>query len=339
MDSLSQIVLGASIAELTIGKKIGNRALLWGAIAGTIPDLDVLSQYFLDDFLALTYHRGFSHSLIFCLLFAPLLGLLLKKIHSRSGVTFRDGFVMSFWCFLTHIALDCCTSWGTQVFWPFEPRLSTNSVFVVDPLYTLPFLILLITLLFINKNSAVRRKINAVALTLSTAYLLLGMVVKLGVNDVFKNAFAKQEIEVINFETRPTPLNTILWTANAEVEDGYYLGFYSVLDSDEEIEFVYVPKRHELLSEIKNDANVKRVIRMTQGWYSVEQTDSCLVVNDLRFGQPNGWNSEPDDFVFQYVLLPSDKGIHVVVPDPPKPGKDEVMPLLTILYDRAMGNK
>jgi inner membrane protein len=165
------------------------------------------------------------------------------------------------------------------------------------------------------------------------------MVVKLGVNDVFKNAFAKQEIEVINFETRPTPLNTILWTANAEVEDGYYLGFYSVLDSDEEIEFVYVPKRHELLSEIKNDANVKRVIRMTQGWYSVEQTDSCLVVNDLRFGQPNGWNSEPDDFVFQYVLLPSDKGIHVVVPDPPKPGKDEVMPLLTILYDRAMGNK
>lgn len=339
MDSLSQIVLGASIAELTVGKKIGNRALLWGAIAGTIPDLDVLSQYFLDDFLALTYHRGFSHSLVFCLLFAPLLGWLFKKIHSRSGVTFRDGFAMAFWCFLTHIALDCCTSWGTQVFWPLEPRLSTNSVFVVDPLYTLPFLVLLITILFINKKSPIRRKINALALTLSTAYLLLGMVIKMGVDDVFQSAFAKQGIDVVQFETRPTPLNTILWTANAEVEDGYLLGFYSILDADEDIDFIYVPKRHELLSEIREDNNVQRVIRMTQGWYSVEQTDSCLVVNDLRFGQPNAWDSEPDEFVFQYVLQPSNDGIHVVVPDPPKPGKDEVMPLLTALFERAMGKK
>jgi inner membrane protein len=339
MDSLSQIVLGASVGELTLGKKIGNKALLWGAIAGTIPDLDVLSQYFMDDFLALTYHRGFSHSLVFCLLFAPVLGILVKKIHAKKGVTFKDGVLMSFWCFLTHIALDCCTSWGTQVFWPFEPRLSTNSVFVVDPLYTLPFLILLVVLMFFRKDSRTRRNLNMFALTLSTAYLFLGMVIKSGVNEVFENAFSKQGIPVIKFETRPTPLNTILWTANAEVNDGYYLGFYSIFDADQEMDFIFVPKRHELLAEIRNDDNVQRVLNMTQGWYSVEQTDSCLVVNDLRFGQPNGWDSKPDDFVFQYVLQPSENGIHVIVPDPPRPGKGEIEPLLAALLDRIMGNK
>ena len=42
MDSLTQIVLGAAVGEATLGRKVGNKALLWGAIAGTIPDLDVV---------------------------------------------------------------------------------------------------------------------------------------------------------------------------------------------------------------------------------------------------------------------------------------------------------
>ena len=42
MDSLTQVVLGAAVGEAALGKKIGNRAIVWGGIAGTIPDLDVL---------------------------------------------------------------------------------------------------------------------------------------------------------------------------------------------------------------------------------------------------------------------------------------------------------
>ena len=44
MDSLTQIVLGASVGEAALGRKVGNRAMVWGAIAGTIPDLDVISN-------------------------------------------------------------------------------------------------------------------------------------------------------------------------------------------------------------------------------------------------------------------------------------------------------
>ena len=82
MDSLTQIVLGASVAEATLGKKIGNKAIVLGAIAGTIPDLDIVTRFFVDDLTASVMHRGFSHSLIFPFVAALILAWILKKIYS-----------------------------------------------------------------------------------------------------------------------------------------------------------------------------------------------------------------------------------------------------------------
>ena len=65
MDSLTQVVLGAAVGEAVLGKKIGNRAMLWGAIGGTIPDLDVFLRYFVDEITNTQMHRGFSHSFLF----------------------------------------------------------------------------------------------------------------------------------------------------------------------------------------------------------------------------------------------------------------------------------
>ena len=81
MDSLTQITLGAAVGELVLGKKIGNRALLWGAVAGTIPDLDVLTSPFVSEIQALAYHRGFSHSIIFSALFAFIIAWCVERIY------------------------------------------------------------------------------------------------------------------------------------------------------------------------------------------------------------------------------------------------------------------
>ena len=83
MDSLTQIVLGASVGELVLGKKIGNKAILWGAVAGTIPDLDVLLRYFTDEISATEMHRGFSHSIVFAVLIAPLLAWIANKLNQK----------------------------------------------------------------------------------------------------------------------------------------------------------------------------------------------------------------------------------------------------------------
>ena len=124
MDSLTQIVLGAAVGEAVLGKKIGNRAMLWGAIAGTIPDLDVFVRYFTDPITATEMHRGFSHSLVFAVLMAPILGWIANKIHRKREIGLKPWMKLFFLCVVTHPLLDNHTTWGTQFFWPFEYRIA-----------------------------------------------------------------------------------------------------------------------------------------------------------------------------------------------------------------------
>ncbi len=81
MDSLTQIILGAAVGEVVLGKKVGNRAMVWGAVAGTIPDLDIIGNLFMNEMDALAFHRGISHSIFFAVLMAPLLGWLVHKFY------------------------------------------------------------------------------------------------------------------------------------------------------------------------------------------------------------------------------------------------------------------
>ncbi len=88
MDSLTQIVLGAVVGEVALGKKVGNRALLWGAVAGTIPDLDVYCGYIFDDLRKNELHRAFSHSLLFSLVCAPIFAWLVVHKQRLFFLTF-----------------------------------------------------------------------------------------------------------------------------------------------------------------------------------------------------------------------------------------------------------
>ena len=85
MDSLTQIVLGAACGEAILGKKIGNKALLFGAIGGTIPDLDVFVGRLLysNEIQAMAFHRGFMHSILFAVLGACFtFGWLTYKLYN-----------------------------------------------------------------------------------------------------------------------------------------------------------------------------------------------------------------------------------------------------------------
>lgn len=348
MDSLSQIVLGASVAEVTLGKKVGNKALLWGAIAGTIPDLDVISNLWLSEFDAMSSHRGFTHSILFCLVAPPVFGWLITRFYRwwrgrrnlMPEATFWNWSMLAFWCFATHIALDCCTSWGTMIFWPSDYRFSTNSIFVADPLYTLPFLLLCLTVLFFKRRNPTRRVLNYTGLILSTAYLAMGMVNKFRVNDVMETNLESQELNAIQWETRPAPLNIILWMVEAETQDSIHIGFYSLLDKDEEITFRAFPKGHEHLEPYMDHPDVKKIIHMSNGYYTVTPTDTSLIVNDLRFGLMSGWNSDgEEDFVFRYFLQEEDGDVLVDVQDPPQPNGEEATEFLKLFYRRIKGDK
>lgn len=217
MDSLTQIVLGAAVGEAALGKKVGNKALLYGAIAGTIPDLDVFVRAFTDTITAVECHRGFSHSLIFSLLLAPVLGWLVNKLEPNCNLGWKPWSILFFLSLFTHPLLDAFTTWGTQIFWPFDVRIAFNSIFVIDPLYTLPFLICTIMVMFYKRESTTRRRINRVGLIWSTSYLLLTVLIKGIAHHEFTEALESQNIEYSQMSTRPSPMNTILWNANVDI--------------------------------------------------------------------------------------------------------------------------
>ena len=85
MDSISQIALGAAVGEVVLGKKVGNRAMLWGAIAGTIPDLDILANLVTDEISALAFHRAITHSIPFAIVTPLFMGKLLHRLYDKSG--------------------------------------------------------------------------------------------------------------------------------------------------------------------------------------------------------------------------------------------------------------
>lgn len=84
MDSITQIVLGAACGEMVAGRKMGNRAMIWGGVAGTIPDLDVMANFFMDPVDAMMFHRGPMHSLIFACIIPFILGPLVKKLYDKN---------------------------------------------------------------------------------------------------------------------------------------------------------------------------------------------------------------------------------------------------------------
>ncbi len=304
MDSLTQIVLGASVGEAVAGKKIGNKAMLWGAVAGTIPDLDVLLEPYLDMVAYLATHRGFSHSFTFAILCAPLFAWLLTRIYPQGKAGFRDWWLLFFLGFVTHYLLDAFTTWGTQLFSPFSSyRVAFYSIFVIDPLYTLPFLALLLIAAFYPRRSSRRRTLNYLGLSLSTLYLGVTVVNKQLANSAFEKGLAFKNISYESYISKPTPLNSVLWSITAQTEEGYVTAYYSLLDGEIPTEFTYLPGNHHLLEPWRGSPKLEKLIEITKGYYTVEKTEEGVVINDLRFGKFNSWtNNVPSEFVFRYQL-------------------------------------
>tara|TARA_B110000211_G_scaffold190044_1_gene216474 strand:+ start:644 stop:1663 length:1020 start_codon:yes stop_codon:yes gene_type:complete len=326
MDSISQLVLGAAVGEAVLGKKLGNRAILWGAIGGTIPDLDVLSGVFLSELGELTFHRGISHSLLFSVLFALLLGWLIHRFNKPTSlVTKKEWQIMLFLAFFTHVILDCFTVYGTQVFAPFSSyRVSWGSVAVVDPLYTIPLILCLVITRFIIRTKKTRRIVNYLGLALSTLYLVFTVYNKERVHTVFENELKAQNIEVTRMMTSPTIFNNILWSCTAEANDAYYVGLYSFYDTVP-VKFSKIEKQHKLIQNIDSDHTITSLRWFSDNYFCIENVEGKLLFNDLRFGAYLDKNGENTDYIFSFLLEEEDGKYEMVetIMGPPKDLRQE----------------
>lgn len=302
MDLITQTVLGAGVGEIVLGKKAGNKAILWGAVGGLVPDLDVLITPLFSEVNGLFVHRGFSHSLIFAFLLAPLLGWLIHLIHQKKmEVSRRQWTMLVFWAAFTHPILDYFTTYGTGAFLPFSGyRVEWGTVGIIDIFYTLPFILTLLIIPFIKRTSVIRRGIIVSTIGITSFYLLATVANKMHVNSVFKEAFLNKEISYERYRTSPLPLTNFLWMGIAEVDSGYYLGLYSNFDSNKPTDFMFIPRNENKLASISDDEQLKKLIRFSKGYYHVNEDENGLYLADLRFGKMSF--DENSGFIFKFYI-------------------------------------
>lgn len=285
MDSITQILLGASVAAAVAPKEYRKRAILTGAILGTLPDLDVFISYS-SEVNNFTSHRGFSHSLITL----PLLSIFLLPLLRRcfSEMSWGRLYMLIMLSLITHPLLDMFTSYGTQLFWPI-PVTPTfiASVFIVDPLYSIPLLIGLAFYL----SSKRFRWVNMSMLALSTLYLFFG----LGMQQLAKSELAKQYPNTQSDRWFVGALNAspFCWHGVYRGENSYIETAFNVLKPQN-----MAVREYPILAEANypKSSTVEQLL-----WFNpntvMRNRNGQIITSDLRMG-------EFGQYMFEFIVSP-----------------------------------
>ena len=306
MDTITHTVIGICAGELIAGKQLGKKAMLYGALANNIPDLDVASHFWLQPPDVLLAHRGFLHSILFAVIFSPLLAYIFKQLYKK--VSFNKWLLLFGSGMLTHIFIDACTTYGTGLFEPFShTRVSFNTLFIIDPIFSLPVLIAAIVLIVLKNTSTKRIHWAKWALIISSAYFILTGFNKLYIDSIVEKSLTKQHIPYTNYMAAPTPLNNLLWYIVVKNGTTYYTGYYSLFDANTYIAYSTLESDDALLPEVTDQIKLQKFIRFSDGYYLITKKDSSIIFSDMRFGQDGGWYKKEAPFAFNFILQQNSK--------------------------------
>ncbi len=299
MDSLSQLALGASIGVAVMGRSTAVwKAAVWGGICATLPDLDAFIDHG-DPISNMTLHRGDSHALFWLSLLAPALAWAISRLHGRTA-PFERWWLMVWLALVTHPLLDLMTVYGTQLARPFSTYpYAVGSIFIIDPLYTLPLLVGLFVAVALRGRPRRGYRWNLAGLVLSTAYLGWSFLAQQHVTAIAERAMAGQGVQAQQLLVTPTAFNTILWRLLVMTPEGYQEGFYSLLDADQQIDFERFEGGQGLYRQLAGQAPVDRIAWFSHGFYGLTRRGEDVVISDLRMGQ------EPN-YTFSFIVARSD---------------------------------
>lgn len=313
IDSLTHIALGACIGELAAGRRLGKKALLIGALAQSLPDIDSVASAWLSTPDELLAHRGPTHSLLFVAVATLLLSAAAARWYPSRPLTARSWAWLIGANLFAHLLVDCFNAYGTALWLPFsEARVSWHALYVADPLFSLAPAVAALLLVFHRAGSRRRRPWAAGALLLCGVGLVAAVGSKAVAEKAVRQALVRQGVKYDRFFSTPTPLNSLLWLTVARTDSGLHLAYRSVLDGSPHVAFTFFPRRDDLLAAAPDRAEVDKLLQFADGFYTVEQWGDTLVFNVPRFGQVVGWHDPRGSFAFHYYLnYPDDNDLVV----------------------------
>ncbi len=311
---------------------------------GTLPDLDVLANPWLDTIDELYWHRGFSHSLLGVLIGTPLIGWLLHRWWRRGDIPVGLSRAMLFagLNFATHILIDCFTVYGTQLFDPLSrQRFGMNNFFIIDPMFTLPLLVWIVAAMC--RHSGRASPFWAVScLVAIIGYVGFSYSAQSVAASRFSDALKREGIVPRRGEVSAAPFTTLIWRGLYETEDAFWIGYWAVTDdTDTPPVFHRVPRRIDLLDPFRGDRGVDCALWFSEEYLLVEPDPvrGGFLATDLRFVEfwPDHTGGMPRTF-FSWRLAPSPKGGETVF-EPLREGGREIGPMFQKLADRLRGDR
>jgi inner membrane protein len=299
MDTLTQLTFGAACGEAVLGKKVGRKAIFWGAVLGTLPDLDVFIPLGgpVNDFV---YHRGFSHSLILLALLSPIIAWMIASVHPDTKRYYGRWVLLSLLVLEGSVLLDLLTIYGTQIFWPVDTTpMAIPILFIIDPFFTLPIFSGVLTVLLIKRHRTLGHRLNMVGLVLSLVYVAWAFGAAEFVERRVTEKLARQEVSYSRFLSSPAPFNTLLWRVVGIDKDRYFETYFSLFDRETPLFVDFYPRNLNLMAGIEEHPPVVKLRRFTRGYYAFSTVGEYVAMTDLRMG------SEPD-YVFRFKVAKLD---------------------------------
>ena len=287
MDSITQAALGAAVGTAVMGRtRPVWQAALAGAVIGTLPDLDVFIDEG-DPIRNMVLHRAETHAFFWQFLIAPFFAGILAFL-TRTRALFVRWWILVVLGLFTHSTLDAMTVYGTQLALPFSDHLfGLGSLFIIDPLYTLPLLLGLLMALLLREPR--RRRWNAAGLMISTAYALWSVGAQAYVLDTAKTAPEARGLITDRILVTPTPFNTLLWRVVLLHDDYYQEAFYSLFDpfveSGRTLRFEKFTRRDDLDHRTAGFDDADLIRDFSKGFYALSDDGRHIRITDLRMGQ------------------------------------------------------
>ncbi len=344
MDSLTQAALGSVVGALVLGRQLGRPAIGWGALFGTLPDLEALFLPFLDTVWDLRIHRGLSHSLVVVGLASWGLAKPLAKRWKRFKVTPARAAAFVFAVWSTHVLIDVFTVYGTQVLAPFSRYpVSTDNLFIIDPLFTLPLLVAVVWGLCIEKKrwkKGVGVRMTSLCLALSCFYVGLSFWAKHAARSAFERDLARRGVEWQRMMQAPAPFGIVLWRGLIERDDEIWVGYRSLFDGARPVRWLILPKGEAALKAWSKHPEIRELRRFSKDWCLARETAKGVWVVDLRFGERREWDERGVAIrpvgMFQWEFRPEARGDLLKSPrrEPANGGE-----MLGRLWRRSLGNE
>ena len=254
-------------------------AFIAGVLSGMAADLDVLIRSGHDPLLFLEYHRHFTHSLIFipfgALICAALLSLFLRTL------PFGRTYLCCLLGYASHGLLDACTSYGTQLFWPFsDVRIAWDIISIIDPLFTIPVMLLVIAGVYTRQPRFPRA-----ALAYGLLYLCIGALQNMRAMDALEMLATDRGHAPVRATVKPTLGNLYLWKLIYKNGDRFYIDAARIGINTTIIEGESTSSRIDPHKDIDGGlqaGDIERFRWFSDGYIAHYENDP-LIIGDIRY--------------------------------------------------------